>query len=143
MAELIRSQFCLPHSAGSPVLKLKIGWVAFSDESRSDEIYLFISLSILITFLFLYRSCCILESIESRDVTCIWSKESSAKRECHYENVLLKADRALSKVNFLFHLKSYTNLPTGKIQFTLTITKILFVFQYEIKRTKIKWMRRI
>ena len=25
-------------------------------------------------------------------------------RECHDENVFLKADRALSKLNFLFHL---------------------------------------
>ena len=29
----------------------------------------------------------------------------SAKRECHDENVFLKADRALSKLNFLFNLK--------------------------------------
>ena len=28
------------------------------------------------------------------------------KRECHDENVFFKADRALRKFNFLFHLKS-------------------------------------
>ena len=33
------------------------------------------------------------------------------ERECH-ENVFLMADRALSKFNFLFHLKSKTNLVT-------------------------------
>ena len=31
-------------------------------------------------------------------------RKSSAKRECHDENVFLKADRALSKSNFLFYL---------------------------------------
>ena len=40
-----------------------------------------------------------------------WIKyKSSARRECHDENVFLKADRASSKLNFLFHLKSKTNL---------------------------------
>ena len=28
------------------------------------------------------------------------------ERECHDENVFLKADRVLSKLNFLFHLES-------------------------------------
>ena len=36
----------------------------------------------------------------------------SAKHECLDENVFLKADRALSKLNFLFHLNSKTNLVT-------------------------------
>ena len=34
------------------------------------------------------------------------------ERECLDENVFLKADRALNKLNFLFHLKSKTNLIT-------------------------------
>ena len=34
------------------------------------------------------------------------------KCECHDENVYLKADRALSKLNFPFHLKSNTILVT-------------------------------
>ena len=38
--------------------------------------------------------------------------KSSAKRECHNENVFLKADRALSKLNFLFYLNPKTNLVT-------------------------------
>ena len=33
-------------------------------------------------------------------------------RECHDENVFLKADRALSELNFLFHLNLKTNLVT-------------------------------
>ena len=33
-------------------------------------------------------------------------RKSSAKRECYDENVFLKADRALSKLNVLFHSKS-------------------------------------
>ena len=37
-------------------------------------------------------------------------KKSSAKREYYDENVFLKADRALNKLNFLFHLKSKINL---------------------------------
>ena len=36
----------------------------------------------------------------------------SAKRECHGKNVFLKADRAISKFNLIFHLKSKTNLVT-------------------------------
>ena len=36
----------------------------------------------------------------------------SAKRERHDENVFLKADRTLSKLNFLFHLNSKRNLVT-------------------------------
>ena len=36
----------------------------------------------------------------------------NAKREYYNENVFLKADRALSKLNFLFLLKSKTNLAT-------------------------------
>ena len=43
---------------------------------------------------------------------CMLYRKSSAKRECHDENVFLKADRALSKLNFLFHLNSKTNLVT-------------------------------
>ena len=39
-------------------------------------------------------------------------RKSSAKREYHDENVFLKADRALSKLYFFFHLKSKTNLVT-------------------------------
>ena len=35
-------------------------------------------------------------------------KKSSAERECHDENVFLKADRALSELNFLFHFNSKT-----------------------------------
>ena len=34
------------------------------------------------------------------------------ERECHDENVFLKADKALSDLNFLFHSKSKTNLIT-------------------------------
>ena len=34
------------------------------------------------------------------------------ERECHDENVFLKADRALSELNFLFHLNSKKNLET-------------------------------
>ena len=33
----------------------------------------------------------------------MYTENSSAKHECHDENVFLKADRALSKLNFLFH----------------------------------------
>ena len=39
-------------------------------------------------------------------------KKLSAKHECHDENLFPKADKALSKLNFLFHLKSKTNLVT-------------------------------
>ena len=39
-------------------------------------------------------------------------RKSSAKRECQDENVFLKANRALSELNFLFHLNSKTNLVT-------------------------------
>ena len=31
------------------------------------------------------------------------------KRECHDENVFFNADRTLSKLNFVFYLKSKTN----------------------------------
>ena len=41
-------------------------------------------------------------------------RKLGAKLECHDENVFLKADRALSKLNFLFHLKSKTNSVTLK-----------------------------
>ena len=41
-------------------------------------------------------------------------RKSSAKRECHDENVFLKADRALNKLNFLFHSNSKTNLVTSR-----------------------------
>ena len=34
------------------------------------------------------------------------------ERECHHENVFLKADRALSELNLLFHSNSKTNLVT-------------------------------
>ena len=37
-------------------------------------------------------------------------KKSCAKREYHDENVFFKADIDSSKYNFLFHLKSKTNL---------------------------------
>ena len=36
-------------------------------------------------------------------------------RECHDENVFLKADRASNKLNFLFHLKSKPKLVTDKM----------------------------
>ena len=36
------------------------------------------------------------------------------ERECHDENVFLKADRALNKLNFLFHSNSKTNLVTSR-----------------------------
>ena len=39
-------------------------------------------------------------------------RKSSAKRQCHSEYLFLKADRALCKLNFLFHLESKTNLVT-------------------------------
>ena len=39
-------------------------------------------------------------------------RKSSAKRERHGKNVFLKADRALSKLNFLFHLNSKRNWVT-------------------------------
>ena len=39
-------------------------------------------------------------------------RKSSAKPECHFDNVFLKADRTLSELNFLFHLNSKTNLVT-------------------------------
>ena len=42
----------------------------------------------------------------------IKGKKSSAKWEYHDENVFLKAYRALSKLNFLFDLKSKINLVT-------------------------------
>ena len=38
----------------------------------------------------------------------------STKRECHYENVSHKADRDSRKLNFLYHLKSKTNLVTPR-----------------------------
>ena len=37
------------------------------------------------------------------------NRKSSVKRKCHDENVFLKADTALIKLSFLFHLKSKTN----------------------------------
>ena len=37
------------------------------------------------------------------------------ERECHDENVFLKADRALSELNLLFHLNLKTNLVTEKM----------------------------
>ena len=46
----------------------------------------------------------------------------SAKREFHDENVFLKADRALSKLNFLFHLKSKTNLVTLSLQTKISLS---------------------
>ena len=51
-----------------------------------------------------------------------------SKRECHDENVFLKADRALSKLNFLFHLNSKTNLVTLRkcaIQIICNIIKLV------------------
>ena len=39
-------------------------------------------------------------------------KKSSAKREHYDENVFFKANRALGKLNLLFHLKSKTNSVT-------------------------------
>ena len=39
-------------------------------------------------------------------------RKSRAKRECHDETVFLKADRAFSKLNILFYLKSKTNSVT-------------------------------
>ena len=32
------------------------------------------------------------------------------ERQCHDDNVFLKADRTFSELNFLFHLNSKTNL---------------------------------
>ena len=46
-----------------------------------------------------FKSCKLLESYR------IVYRKSSAKRECHDKNVFPKADRDLSKLNFLFHLK--------------------------------------
>ena len=42
----------------------------------------------------------------------MYNRKSSAKRERHDENVFLKADRALSKLNLLFHLNSKRNIVT-------------------------------
>ena len=41
-------------------------------------------------------------------------RKSSVKRECHDENMFLKANRASSKLNFHFHSKSKTNLVTSR-----------------------------
>ena len=54
----------------------------------------------------LYQSCNLLESY--RYVL----KKSSAKRKFRDKNVFLKADKALSKLNFLFDLKSKPSLVT-------------------------------
>ena len=51
----------------------------------------------------------------------------SAKRECHDDNVFLKADRALNKLNFLFHFKAKQNL--------LTLRKCSSHLQYYIQLT--------
>ena len=55
-----------------------------------------------------YLSCYLLESYKN-----VYRK-SNAKCECHDESVFLKADRALSKLNFFFNFKSKTNLITLK-----------------------------
>ena len=54
----------------------------------------------------LFQSCKLLECYRSV------YKKSSAKRKCHGKNVFLNVDKDLSKLNFLIHLKSKTNLET-------------------------------
>ena len=72
--------------------------------------FLFFNVTRLKTCLLLYRPpkyvICLLKSY--------WNiyRKSSAKRECHDENVFLKAGRALSELNFLYHLNSKTNSVT-------------------------------
>ena len=75
---------------------------------------------------------------------CIYRK-SSAKRECYDENVFLKSDRALSKLNILFHLKSKTNLLTLRkfnwnLQYFVNLRLLFFIekailkFSWRMKR---------
>ena len=71
-------------------------------------------------------------------------RKSSAKRECHDENVFLKADGALSKLNFLFHLnwkRNLVNLRKWLITSSL-ISLNWFELQYQNIRNKLKCMRR-
>ena len=63
-------------------------------------------------------------------------KKLSVKRDCHDENVFLKADRVLSKCNFLFHLKSKTNLVTVK-KCNSHIPYIKIDFSFSIKLQEI------
>ena len=58
----------------------------------------------------------------------------SSKREYHDENVFLKADRALSKLHFFFHLKSKTNLVSlKKFNSYLQYNKIDFSFNIKLQ----------
>ena len=80
----------------------------------------------------LFKSCNLLESYRN-----VYSK-SSAKRKCDDENVSLKADRALSKLNFLFHLKSKTNLLTlRKCNSHLQYYKIDLSFSIKLREVNV------
>ena len=60
------------------------------------------------------------------------------ERECNDENVFLKVDRALSKMNFLSHLKSKTNLVTLiECNLHLQYCKIDFSFGIEFQQLKL------
>ena len=56
------------------------------------------------------------------------------ERECRDESVFLKTNRALSKFNFLFHLKLITNLVTlNKWNSHLQYYKIDFSFSIKLQ----------
>ena len=60
------------------------------------------------------------------------------ERECHDENVFLKAGRAISKFNFLFHLKSKPNLvPLRKCNSHLQYYKIDLSFSIKLQETNL------
>ena len=65
-------------------------------------------------------------------------RKSIAKREYHDENVFLNADRTLSKLNFLFYLKSKTNLITlGKCNLHPQYYKIDLSFSIKLEEIKL------
>ena len=84
------------------------------------------------TIVFSY--CDIWEKIKYRNVY----RTSSTKHACHDKNVFLKADRALSKLNFLFHLKSNTYLVTlSKCNSHLQYYKINMSFSIKFQKIKL------
>ena len=60
-------------------------------------------------------------------------RKSSVKRECHDENVSLKADRALRKLNFLFHLQSKNLVTLWKFNSHLQYCKIDLTFSIKLQ----------
>ena len=55
------------------------------------------------------------------------------KRECHYENMFLKADRTLSKLNFLFYLESKNLITFRKCNPHLQYYKIDLSFSTKLQ----------